>query len=87
MNPVYLAREKHVFVCLSLALCNQQGCPGLLPYLSIRGEAIQMLKAFYCPFGHGAEFAVGILTPGDDAPSAGIVVLQFHLVWLSVSKG
>ena len=46
-----------------------------------------MLKAFYCPFGHGAEFAVGILTPGDDAPAAGIGVLQFHLVWLSVSKG
>ena len=48
---------------------------------------MQMLEAFYCLFGHGAEFAVGILAPGDDPPAAGIGVLQFHLVWLSVSKG
>ena len=75
-------------MCASpFSLFCQQLFPGLSPYLAVRGETMQMLEAFYCLFGHGAEFAVGVLPPGDDAPAAGIGVLQFHLVWLSVSKG
>ena len=59
---------------LSLALFYQQATPCFLPYLSIRGETMQMLEAFHCLFGHKAEFAIGVLPSGDEPPAAGIAM-------------